>query len=180
MDKQVLIAHATKYGATAEIAEQIGGVLRQAGFRADVVAADRVDDLSRYDAVVLGSGAYMGRWRKPATTFLRANESVLAEKAVWLFSSGPTGKGDPVELTEGWRLPRKLRAIAERIAVRDVAVFHGSMIADKMSAFDKWIIKKVKAPIGDFRDWEAITAWAGDIATALKAAGAENNDGGRE
>jgi len=66
MDK-VLVAYATKHGATAEIAEKIGQVLRQAGLRTDVLPADGVSDLTPYKAVVLGSAFYLGRWRKVAT-----------------------------------------------------------------------------------------------------------------
>ena len=94
MDSQILVAYATKYGATEEIAEKIGQVLRQAGLSADVLPAEHVSNLSPYKAVVLGGAVYVGRWRKNAATFLKANEKVLAEKLVWLFSSGPTGEGD--------------------------------------------------------------------------------------
>jgi menaquinone-dependent protoporphyrinogen oxidase len=61
MDIQVLVAYATKYGATAEIAEKIGQVLHQAGLRTDVLPADRVSDLTPYNAVVLGSAVYVGQ-----------------------------------------------------------------------------------------------------------------------
>ena len=169
MKTRVLVAYATKYGATAEIAEKIGQVLREAGLRADVHPADRVSDLTPYKAVVLGSGVYIGRWRKGAATFLKANEKALAERPVWLFSSGPTGEGDPVELTNGWRFPKALQPIADRIQPRDVAVFHGVMDGEKLNPFERWIIKNVKAPMGDFRDWDAITAWATAIADVLKA-----------
>ena len=91
MNTQILVAYATKYGATAEIAEKIGQVLREAGLRTDVLPVDRVSDLSPYQAVVLGSAVYIGKWRKEAVKFLQANEKALAEKLVWLFSSGPTG-----------------------------------------------------------------------------------------
>jgi len=171
MDKQVLVAYATKYGATAEIAEKIGQVLRQAGLATDVLPADRVSDLSPYKAVVLGSAVYIGQWRKEAVRFLKANEAVLAEQLVWLFSSGPTGEGDAVELTNGWRFPKSLQPIADRIQPRDMAVFHGDVNVEKLNFFQKWMIKNVKAPLGDFRDWEAITAWATAIADVLKEAG---------
>ena len=72
--------YATKYGATAEIAEKIGQVLCQAGFHSDVLPMDRVSNLSSYKAVVLGSAVYMDRWRKEATKFLKANEKVLSEQ----------------------------------------------------------------------------------------------------
>lgn len=168
MDTQVLVAYATKYGATAEIAEKIGQALGEAGLRADVLPADRVSDLSPYKAVVLGSAVYIGRWRKEAVKFLKANEAALAEKAVWLFSSGPTGEGDPVKLLQGWRFPNSLQPLADRLQIRDIAVFHGAVDREKLNFIERWMLKNVKAPVGDFRDWEAITAWATAIADALK------------
>jgi menaquinone-dependent protoporphyrinogen oxidase len=168
MNKRVLVAFATKYGATAEIAEKIGEVLQQAGLEADVLPAERATDLSAYQAVVLGSAVYIGRWRKEAVKFLQANERALVERPVWLFSSGPTGEGDPVELLQGWRLPGKLQPIVDRIQPRDVAVFHGAVDVNKLNFIQKWMIKNVKAPVGDFRDWEAITSWAAGIADELK------------
>jgi menaquinone-dependent protoporphyrinogen oxidase len=171
MDKRVLVTYATKYGGTAEIAEKIGQVLRQAGLSTDVLPTTRVGDLSAYKAVVLGSGVYVGRWRKEAATFVKANEKVLAGQAVWLFSSGPTGEGDPLKLTSGWRLPGALQPVVDRIQPRDIAVFHGVLDMNQLNVIEKWMIKNVKAPMGDFRDWEAITAWATAIADALKEAG---------
>jgi len=170
MDEQVLVAYATKYGATAEIAEKIGEVLLQAGLPTDVLPVDRVGDLSAYKAVVLGSAVYIGQWRKEAVKFLKANETVLAGKLVWLFSSGPTGEGDAVELVQGWRFPGKLQPIADRIRPRDIAVFHGAVDVGKLNFIEKWILKNVKASIGDFRDWETITSWTTTIADVLKEA----------
>ena len=170
MDIQVLVVYATKYGATAEIAEKIAQVLREAGLRTDVLPTDRVSDLTPYQAVVLGSAVYIGKWRKEAVKFLQANEKALAERQVWLFSSGPTGEGDPVELTKGWRFPKALQPIADRIRPRDIAVFHGNVNMKKLNFIEKWMIKNVKAPLGDFRDWEAITSWATAIAEVLKEA----------
>lgn len=169
MNQQVLVAYATKHGATAEIAEKIGQALQQAGLRVDVLPAEQVSDLSAYQAVVLGSAVYLGRWRKEAARFLEANEQTLAGKPVWLFSSGPTGEGDPVAIMEGWRFPEKLQPIADRIHPRDIAVFHGALDTNELSIIEKWMIKKVKAPVGDFRDWETITAWATAIASELQA-----------
>ena len=168
MDVQVLVAYATKYGATAEIAEKIGLVLREAGLRADVLPADRVSDLTPYQAVVLGSAVYAGRWRKEAAAFLEANEKGLAERQVWLFSSGPTGEGDAVQLMKGWRFPEAQQPIANRIQPRDIAVFHGLMDMKKLNLAEKLILKAIKAPVGDFRDWDAITSWTAAIADALK------------
>lgn len=168
MEIRVLVTYASKHGATAEIAEKIGQTLRQASLQADVLPVNRVSDLKPFQAVVLGSAVYMGQWRKEAVNFLKTNEKSLAERPVWLFSSGPMGKGDPVQLTKGWRFPKSQGPIIDRIRPRDIALFHGMLDMKKLNFFEKWVIKNVKAPIGDFRDWDAIATWATAIAGALK------------
>ena len=123
--------------------------MSQAGLQTDVLPADRAGDLSPYKAVVLGSAVYIGQWQKKAATFLRANEKALAQRPVWLFSSGPTGEGDPVQLMKGWRFPTALQPIADRIHARDIAIFHGALDPKKMNLIEKWMIKNVQAPLGD-------------------------------
>jgi menaquinone-dependent protoporphyrinogen oxidase len=165
---RILVAYASKHGATAEIAERIGQVLCQAVLPTDVRPADRVKDLAPYRAVVLGSAVYYGHWQKKAATFLKVHEKALAARPVWLFSSGPTGEGDPVTLLKGWRFPKDLQPIADRIRPRDVTVFHGKVDLEKLGFIEKTALNHVKAPVGDFRNWEAITAWAASIADASK------------
>ena len=171
MEDKILVAYASKYGATKDIAEKIGLVLKDAGLAADVLPADRVHDVAPYRAVVLGSAVYIGGWRKAAARFLKANEKALAGKMVWLFSSGPTGQGDPVELAKGWRFPRALQPVADRIRPVETVLFQGAVFTEKMSAVSRWMIKNVKAPVGDFRDWNAITVWARTIVAKLKEKG---------
>jgi menaquinone-dependent protoporphyrinogen oxidase len=171
MDRNILVAYASKYGATQEIAEKIGEVLRQAGLQADVTPVDGIRDLTPYQAVILGSAIYIGKWQKEAVRFLQTHEKTLADRPVWLFSSGPTGEGDPVELVEGQRLPAGLQPVVDRIQPRDIAVFHGHINPDKINFIEKWAIKSlVKKPFGDFRDWDSIVTWSTRIADALKNA----------
>ena len=169
MNNQILVAYATKYGATAEIAEKIGNVLLQAGLHIDLLPVDRVGDPAPYKAIVLGSAVYTGRWLKKAAGFLETNETVLAEKPVWLFSSGPLGNQE--DAAQGWRFPKNLQPVADRIAPRNIAVFHGEVDMSKLGFIHKLMLKKVSVPVGDFRDWEAITSWAEDISAALKKEG---------
>jgi menaquinone-dependent protoporphyrinogen oxidase len=168
MEHKVLVAYATKYGATQEIAAKIGEVLRQEGLAAEVLAADQVAELTPYTAVILGSAVYAGQWRKEAATLLQEQEQALAERPVWLFSSGPTGEGDPMELMKGWRFPEALQPVADRIGPRDIVFFHGELDTDKLNLAEKLIVKGLRAPTGDFRDWDDISAWAASIAAALK------------
>ena len=168
MDTRVLVVYATKYGATAGIAEKIGEVILQAGLQTDVLPTDSVNDLAPYKAIVLGSAVYVGQWRKEAVAFLENNEKTMAKLPVWFFSSGPTGEGDPVQLMQGWRFPEALQPIADRVQPRDTAFFHGALDMTKLSLAEKLLIKGIKAPVGDFRDWDAIASWATAIANALK------------
>ena len=167
METRLLVAYASKHGMTAEIAGKIGATLRQSGLQVDVLPVKEVKDLVLYKAVVLGSAVYIAMWRKEMVKFLQENEKLLSERQVWVFSSGPMGKGDPSELLQGWRFPEAQRSLIERIKPRDIAVFHGAIDMKRMNFLEKWTLKSVKAQTGDFRDWEAITRWAAGIAEAL-------------
>lgn len=167
MNKRVLVTYATKHGATAEIASATSSVLREQGFDVDLHDVKAVSDPGAYGAVVMGSAVYIGQWRKEAAQFLEKNERVLAGMPVWLFASGPTGEGDPVELMEGWDIPGGLRELVDRIQPVDTTVFHGNLDPDSLNFLERFTIKNVKAPVGDFRDWDAITAWAKTIGATL-------------
>lgn len=165
---KILVAYGSKYGSTAEIAEKIGEVLAGQGYDVNVHSADAVAGIDSYDAAVVGGAAYIGRWYKPASRFLKKHAKKLSAMPVWFFSSGPTGEGDPVELLEGWTFPKDLQATADMIGPRGMAIFHGSINLDKVSGLDKRMLKMVGAESGDFRDWDAIRAWAEGIGLALK------------
>lgn len=166
-NNKALVAYASKYGSTTEIAEKIGDVLRQSGLDVTVLPACQVGNAEPYGTIVLGSGVYAGHWLKEAAAFLEENESFLWERQVWLFSSGPTDDGDPVETLDGWRFPENLRPIADRLKPRDIAVFAGKIDVKALHLGDKLIIKAVKAKTGDFRNWRAVESWAGKIAEQL-------------
>ncbi len=168
MTDTILVAYASKYGATKEIAERIGAVMAGAGLNVDVKPVDQVRDPAPYSAVVLGSAVYMGQWRKEAAKFLKGHADALATRPVWLFASGPTEEGDPVEAMEGWVIPPGLKGTVERIAPREVTVFGGSLDMANLNFAERAIIKKVEAPTGDYRDWPSIEAWAAGVADAIR------------
>lgn len=168
MKEKVLVAYGSKHGMTAEIAERLGRVMREAGLDADVKPAGKAGKPAAYGAVVLGSAVYAGMWRREAAKYLKAHEAELAQRPVWLFSSGPTGAGDIEKMLEGWKFPKGRQPVADRVKPRGIAVFRGAFDAAKANFFERWIMKKVKAEYGDFRDWPVIESWARDIARALK------------
>ncbi len=162
---QVLVAYATKHGATAEIAEAIAKALSAAGLDVDLQRARHVRSLERYRAVVLGSAVYAGRWRRDALRLLQRPD--LGKREVWLFSSGPVGedKGDPEQL-ERWTKPPRVQQIAEGIGVHEHLVF-GGMVADNAGFISKKMARKIPPELRDRRDWGAIEAWAQSIAATL-------------
>ena len=168
MAVKVLVAYGSKYGATTEIADKIGHVLAEEGLETDVLSAEKVKSVEGYAAFVIGSAAYIGMWRKQVTSFVKKNEKALAARPVWIFSSGPTDKGDAVAQMKGWLYPNSLKTVIDNIKPKDITVFHGFINPEKMGWFEKWMIKNVKSGIGDARDWDMITKWAKGIAAQLK------------
>jgi menaquinone-dependent protoporphyrinogen oxidase len=167
MKKRVLIAYASKHGSTEEIAIAIGDRLKSDQVEVDVRPANAVNSLDGFDACILGSAVYIGQWRKDAVHLLKRHKESLANMKVWVFSTGPTGEGDPVELLKGWKYPEALKPLLDKIDPVDITVFHGSLEEKKLNGMEKIAIKMVKAPLGDFRDWEAVKSWTVGIATKL-------------
>src|SRR5215207_2803044 len=101
----VLVAYASKHGATEEIAKAIADELRAHGLDVDCLPADQVADPIPYEGVVLGSAIYMARWRRPARKFLSRHRDALAKRPLWVFSSGPLARTPtrPRRNRRGWR-----------------------------------------------------------------------------
>ncbi len=167
MSRRILVAYASKHGATAEMATRIGTVLHDCGWEAEVRPAGEELRPADYAGVVVGSAVYGGRWLAPAVRFLHAQAAGLSARPLWLFSSGPTGQGDPVALLKGWRHPEPLRGLVESLRPRDVAVFHGVLLRERLNFLERLMVRAVKAPYGDFRDWAAIERWSRSVAETL-------------
>jgi menaquinone-dependent protoporphyrinogen oxidase len=184
---RVLVVYASRHGGTRGIAERIGDVLRTDGLEADVAPADQVAGVGGADAVVIGSGVYMGSWLKEGIDFIKRNEATLAELPLWLFSSGPIpgsskDKGPSGDLLEDALGPKdgpgsggrkKIAEITSATNPRDHRVFLGAFDPeDPPKVMSERIVRMLPAaknllPTGDFREWDAIEAWAHVIAASL-------------
>jgi menaquinone-dependent protoporphyrinogen oxidase len=160
---KALVTVASKHGSTDEIGRVIADSLRAAGIEVDVSAPERVASVDDYDAVVVGSALYMGRWLGPAREFVRGQADSLRARPVWLFASGPvTGKEDAADAAEGHKL-------LELVGARDVRVFPGKLDRNGLGFGERTIVRMIKSPWGDYRPWDSIREWATSIATAIKA-----------
>lgn len=164
---KMLVTFASEHGATAEIAQMIARTLRRRGI--DVIArrVEEVHDLNGVDGVVFGSAIYLGQWSQKGVDFLTGYVDQLEMLPTWLFSSGPTGRGDPITLLNGAIIPDELLPLVQQIRPADVVVFHGKIDLRRLPNHERDIIKATGIPRGDFRDWEAIKGWAGEVADAM-------------
>lgn len=159
----VLVAYASKHGATQEIAERIAEDLRRSGKDVEVRSVETVSVPENYEAFVIGSAIYYGAWLRAAAEWTQHNRAILATHPVWFFSSGPLGN----EVNDPEQQPRELAEFQETIHPRNQRIFFGSLDVEHLSFPERMVAKAVRAPKGDFRDWDAIDAWAEDIARGL-------------
>jgi len=61
MAGKILVAYASKYGATQEIAEKVGEVLQKEGILIDIMPLKKVKKLADYQAAVIGAAGYIGQ-----------------------------------------------------------------------------------------------------------------------
>ncbi|ADI14916.1 flavodoxin domain-containing protein [Truepera radiovictrix] len=168
MAPRVLVAYASRYGGVREIAEVVADALRARGLEVDVYPADEVTRVRPYDAVVLGSGVYFGAWLPEATELLESFQSELAQKPVWLFSSGSTEAGTEASAADT-APPEPLAPLVALIQPRGVRRFAGRVEGEKLS-LDDWLVNPaLRSASADLRDWDAIRAWGAEIAAALLA-----------
>lgn len=158
----VLVTAGSKHGSTTGIARRIARELEAGGVGVVESAPADVADPGRFDAIVLGSAVYAGRWTADAMDLARRIGEQSPPPPTWLFSSGPVGappkpEEDPVDAAE----------VTELTRARDHHVFAGKLDRSKLNFAEKAIIIALRAPEGDFRDWDAIDMWARGIAEAL-------------
>jgi menaquinone-dependent protoporphyrinogen oxidase len=172
----ILVAYASRHGATRGIADRIASTLTTDGFDVTLRSVSEVDGVDGYDAFVIGSAAYMGRWLNEATRFVRRNRDALAGRPLWLFSSGPVGTESATKDGKGpleASAPREFTEFASELPTRGRRVFYGAYHPDlRPGTFLERLTNLIPAvrealPAGDFRDWLAIEAWAHGIAREL-------------
>ena len=170
----VVVAHASRHGATQELAEHVAGVLVDSGTAAEALPVVGDIDLARYDAAVIGSAVYAGRWLKEAIAFVADHRQGLATVPVWLFSSGPLGH-DPATSTAAEARaaaePQEVPWLRELVGAREHLVFSGALRPDDLS-FRERALRRLPGgrsilPEGDFREWDEIEDWARSIAAQV-------------
>ncbi|MGO8948217.1 MAG: flavodoxin domain-containing protein [Ktedonobacterales bacterium] len=172
MSASVLVAYATRYGSTQEVAEVVTATLREQGLGVDVKPIQEVHTLDGYLAVVLGAPLYMFHWHKDALHFLQRYREALSTRQVVIFAVGPLH--DEAKEFQGAReqLDKEL-AKFPWLTPTVITIFGGKLDPTKLTFPHNLVPALKNMPPSDVRDWAAIKAWAGDLARKLQVAPAE-------
>jgi menaquinone-dependent protoporphyrinogen oxidase len=176
MSAAVLVAYATRYGSTQEVAEAIAARLRECELEVAIQPMRDVRTLEGYRAVVLGAPLYLGRWHKDADRFLSRHREALMERSVAIFALGPFHSSTEEKEWQGARAMLDA-ALAKFPWLTPVALelFGGKFDPAKLRFLDKFIASLPASPLhqmlaSDVRDWTAIRAWASSLAAQLQPA----------
>jgi menaquinone-dependent protoporphyrinogen oxidase len=162
---RVLVAHASRMGSTTEMAERIAHQLRGAGHEVDVRACAEAVDTSNYDAAVIGSALYLGRWLKEGRRYLQSESESLSRRPTWLFQSGPCGEDFDLQAV---RVPRAIRRVSVLIGSASPTTFGGRLERKAATTWlERWMATGALA--GDFRDWDLVHAWTEEVIADLAA-----------
>lgn len=182
--KKALIFYGTRTGTTANTSEVIADSLRQVGYEVRMLDAkqEKVQSISEFDLIIVGSGIQMGKWTKEPEEFLKRFQNELSKKKLALFVS--CGGANP--LSEGEKKNKEFD-VAKRKYLEDKSVefkvnpvalgfFGGCYDFNQMSWFFKKTLsaikpkleiagyKEAKAGVYDLRNLDAIRDWTREVA----------------
>ena len=171
MEGKVLVAYATRYGSTGEVADAIGARLRESGFDVDVEPVREARSFDGYDGVVFGTPFYMGGMLKEGRAWLESQRAALEERPSAIFALGPMSAAD--DLAEAAQQLDKILAALPWFRPAAAQMFVGAYDPARLRLADRLLTKLPASPLHgmgacDDRDWEAITAWADMAADALR------------
>ncbi|HVN66064.1 MAG TPA: flavodoxin domain-containing protein [Methanomicrobiales archaeon] len=165
MTGRVLIAYTSRRGSTEEIARAIGRELEAAGNAVTVADMKGIDSAAGYRAVVIGAPVYLAKIEQAVPAFVARHREDLLKVPVAAFAVGiaPVNPAvGSVEETLG-----RLRAALDPVKPVAVAMFAGRLELSRLSFLERTLVGAMKVLTGDFRDWEAIRAWAWGLPAVL-------------
>ena len=190
---KILVTYATNAGSTAKIAQAVADQLGKSA-EVETLPLEKVTNLEQYSAVVLGAPMILG-WHRGALAFLKRNQATLSQKPLAIFVTCvnltktdetsldgvplfideklPKAPKNPGRLgfKENYSLPKNyLTPILKLVKPVSIGLFGGSLQYFSMKWWQvPFVLFVIQAQPGDRRNWRAIEAWAGELATKLAA-----------
>jgi menaquinone-dependent protoporphyrinogen oxidase len=169
--RRILVAYSSRYGSTASVAQAISAALCGLGHQVDLRQVQNVKDLAPYQAAVIGSPIYAGRWMGEAADFVKRNQHALSSVPTAYFTVCLTMKDDtPENRAKTMAYMDSLHDDAPAVRPVAVGLFGGVVDYAKMSFMHRAMLKSRGGPEGDFRNFAAVKAWSSEAVPALAAA----------
>ncbi len=169
MTKRVLIAYASKVGSTADVAAEIGRVIEQgSNVAVDVQPVGKVNRVSGYDAVIIGSAIRHSKWLPSAVQFVERNREALRKVPVAYFVVCMTMRDDTEKNRQ--TVMAYMNPVRKVLQPLDIGLFAGELEYERFPFFTRLLIALNRLPQGDFRNWNAIRAWASNLRPTLLGA----------
>ena len=169
MKASVLVAYATHYGSTQEVAETLATTLRECGLEVELQHLRQVHAIDQYRAVVIGAPLYMFHWHKDALNFLTKYRTPLTARPVAIFALGPI-HADEKEFQGAREQLDKALAKFPWLTPAAIQIFGGKFDPEKLTFPHNLVPALKKMPVSDMRDWKEIRAWASDLAAQFQPA----------
>jgi menaquinone-dependent protoporphyrinogen oxidase len=172
MADTLLVAYATRYGSTREVAEAAAETLREHGLSVEVKAAKDAAAGNGYGGIVPATPFYLGAMLKEAVRYLERDRTALERLPVALLACGPVSAADDTVAARG----QLDGALAKLGWLHPVAaeMFVGKFDPSHLRKADRLLTALPASPLHgigahDDRDWPAIRAWAATLPSLLQA-----------
>jgi menaquinone-dependent protoporphyrinogen oxidase len=110
----------------------------------------------------------MGEWLPEAVKFVEMHRDALSRVPVAYFAVCMTMQNDTEENRR--EVMGYLDPLREMVQPKDIGLFAGAMDHSKLALVFRLMIKAIKVPEGDFRNWENIRDWAANVRPLLLGA----------
>ncbi len=167
MSASILVAYATRYGSTQEVAEAVAGTLRESGLEVDLLPLRQVHSIDHYQAIVIGAPLYMFHWHKDALNFLSRYHTILTTRPVAIFALGPFHADEKEFQGAREQLDKELEKFPWLTPVA-IEIFGGKFDPEKLTFPHNLVPALKKMPASDVRDWTAIHDRASNLATQFQ------------
>jgi menaquinone-dependent protoporphyrinogen oxidase len=171
MANKILVTYASRFGATAGVAEAIGRTLSEHGALVDVLPMEQVKEISAYQSVVAGSAINGGVWLPGALEFVREHRAELSQRPFAAFLVCMTLS---MKNAEQYRSHVATWLDPVRVLVRPVSegLFAGALDIGKIPSIGDKLKFRISVMTGvwkegDHRDWNAIQQWAEGLVPLL-------------
>ena len=171
---KILVAYASGFGTTREVAETIGKVFCDAGVEVDIKWIENIDDIKKYDAVVIGSPIQYDQWMPEARQFVITHQNILSQLPVaFFFTCLALSNQNEKTVQQGSQYAAKLYSLSPLVKPLSVGRFAGVLDYARLPIFVRLLFKFfflfIGVKEGDYRDWEKIKSWSNEAYTQFNA-----------